>query len=509
MAPTYLPQLQRHFARSALAFAGLLAFAAPALAFDLEDVAKRAESLASADFVDPGREVPDWLVELPYDQWRDIRFRPERSLWRESGLPFEVQLFHAGLFYEKVVRVNEIDAKGVRPVVFSPAFFDYGKNTFASRVPYSLGFAGFRLHYPIKTASYKDEVIVFLGASYFRAVGRDQGFGLSARGLAIDTALPSGEEFPSFREFWLEKPRRGATALTLYALLDSRSVAGAYRFVVHPGVQTRTEVEMRLFFRRPVRKLGIAPLTSMFFFGENHDARFSDYRPEVHDSDGLMIETAQEWLWRPLANPVRLRGGAFLAQDPKGFGLVQRDRSFDHYQDLETRADLRPSTWVTTQGDWGVGHVELVEIPTESEMNDNIVAFWVPRRRADSVQPLRLAYDLSFYGEDPERPPLGRVVASRMDQGTYEDAVRYVIDFEGKRLASLTRDTVVQSILDVGHGGRGAELLEQQLIANPVTGGFRLVFQLRPIQDEPVDLRAYLRLGSEVLTETWADTLER
>src|SRR5947208_4276066 len=340
----------------ALAMLVVAVLPARAATFGLDDVAERARRLAEDPFRDAKGHVPDWLLKISYDQWREIRFRPEQALWRDRGVPFQVQFFHPGLYYNRTVRVNVVEAKGAHPVEFSPNQFDYGKTDFASRVPQKLGYAGFRVHYPIKARDYYDEVIVFLGASYFRAVGKDEGFGLSARGLGIDTAESWGEEFPYFKEFWLVRPAPRADRLTVYALLDSPSLAGAYRFVVRPGEQTAVEVECRLFLRKEVRKLGIAPLTSMFFHGENTIRHFDDFRPEVHDSDGLLLAFAGgEWLWRPLDNPRTLNVSGFEMTNPKGFGLLQRDRDFDHYQDLETRADKRPSVWLEASRDGGRG----------------------------------------------------------------------------------------------------------------------------------------------------------
>jgi glucans biosynthesis protein len=488
-------------------FATTLVADAPARAFDLDDVAAHAMKLATHAYEDPAGSVPKWLLGIRYDEWRDIRFRPDRALWKSERLPFHVQFFHAGLFYDRTVRLNVVRKDGVAPIEFSPDLFDYGKNDFGGRVPQDLGFAGFRLHYPIKTRAYFDEVIVFLGATYFRAVGRDQGFGLSARGLAIDTASPSGEEFPWFREFWLVEPRPNAKELTLFALLDSPSATGAYRFVVAPGPETRVDVELRVFARREIRKLGIAPLTSMFFHGENSVGYFDDYRPEVHDSDGLLIHAGTgEWIWRPLENPGALRVTSFQMQNPKGFGLVQRDRDPDHYQDLEARPDLRPTVWVAPTGDWGNGHVELVEIPTRDDTNDNVVSYWVPDGPPTPDSPLELAYSMYWYGENPGRPPGGRAVATRRDSGTFENARRLVVDFEGPALKALPAEAVVQGVLATGDPGgqRRAEVLDQQVTHNPTTGGWRLVFQVRPPDDDPIELRAFLRYGEDVLTETWS-----
>jgi glucans biosynthesis protein len=492
-----------------LGLAGIATAAAPPPAecrgFDLNDVAADAKKLAEQPFQDPKGQVPDWLLKINYDQWRDIRFRPHKALWRDDKKsPFQVQFFHPGLFYDRAVTINVVDDTGVHTVPFSPSNFDYGRNDFASKVPQNLGYAGFRLHAPFKKKNYYDEVIVFLGATYFRAVGRDQVFGLSARSLAINTALPSGEEFPFFKEFWLVKPAPKAKEMTVYALLDSPSLTGAYQFVVRPGVRTEVDVTARLFLRREVQKLGIAPLTSMFFRGENTNRYFEDFRPEVHDSDGLLLAFASgEWLWRPLDNPRSLNVNGFRMPNPRGFGLVQRDRDFEHYQDLETRAETRPSAWVTPKGEWGDGRVELVEIPTKSDTNDNIVAYWVPDKQPKPGQLVEFSYSLTWYGDAPKSPG-GRVIATRRDRAGKEDTYRFVIDFAGKELAELPADTVLRGVVSVAAGDGAAEVLDQHIVKNPVTGSWRLTFQIRPKTNEPIELRAFLDKGGQTLTETWS-----
>ncbi len=482
--------------------------AARAAAFGLDDVTAKARRLAQETFHDTKDTVPEWLVQISYDQWRDIRFRPEKALWADTRSPFRVQFFHPGLFYDRTVGINVVDRNGVRPFPFSPSLFDYGKNDFASKIPQNLGYAGFRVHYPLKNPRRLDELIVFLGASYFRAVGRGEGFGLSARALAIDTALPSGEEFPFFREFWLVTPAAGAHQLVLYALLDSPSATGAYRFVVTPGTQTVVAVESTVFLRKPVQKLGIAPLTSMFFFGENTLERVPDFRPEVHDSDGLLLNFASgEWLWRPLENPKTLQVNSFQALGPKGYGLMQRDRDFSHYEDLETRPDLRPSAWVAPRGDWRDGGIELVEIPTNSELNDNIVSYWVPRQLPKPGEPLSYAYTLSWYGDDPKRPPAGRVVATRQDYGKVPNVRRFVLDFAGGKLASIPASEVLRGVVTVLNGEEAATILDQHVVKNEVTGGWRLSFEIQPLTRDTLELRAFLDKGGDTLTETWSYAL--
>jgi glucans biosynthesis protein len=482
----------------------------PAIAatFNFDDVTTRAQQLAKDSFKDPRGEVPTWLTQITYDQWRDIRFRPERALWKDKRLPFQVQFFHPGLYYDRTVALNVVDDQGERPIQFSPNDFDYGRNEFASRVPQNLGFAGFRVHAPIKRKDYFDEVIVFLGASYFRAIGKDQVFGLSGRGVAIDTALPSGEEFPYFREFWLVTPQPGAKQLTIYALLDSASLTGAYQFVVRPGEQTALSVDARIFLRNPVKKLGIAPLTSMFFHGEANARQVEDFRPEAHDSDGLLVNfSSGEWLWRPLQNPRALSVSDFRASDIRGYGLIQRDRDFDHYQDLETRPDLRPSAWVVPHGNWGEGRVELVEIPTKADINDNIVAYWVPNNLPEPGKMSAWSYTIYWYSDDPNVSPGGRVVATRRDRGTVDGAYRFVIDFAGKKIESLPADTVLRGVVTIASGEDSAQLLDQQVVKNPVTNGWRLTLQIKPLRSDPVELRAFLDQGGTALTETWSDVI--
>jgi periplasmic glucans biosynthesis protein len=492
-----------------LAVLASLLLPSSARAFGWEDVVARAKEVSQQAFYAEEDGVPDWLAAITYDQWRALRYKPEQAIWKDPPLPFQLQFFHPGLFYNHPVAIHLIEGPDVRTVAFSPSQFDYGPNEFASRVPPDLGYAGFRVHAPIKSPEYLDEVIVFLGASYFRAVGRDQVFGVSARALAIDTAAPWGEEFPFFREFWIERPAPDAAEVTIFALLDSPGITGAYAFVVRPGVTTRVDVLATLFPRREIKKLGLAPLTSMFFHGENTRRFFDDFRPEVHDSDGMLVQFASgEWLWRPLDNPADLAVTSFEADDPRGFGLLQRDRSFSSYEDLETRAELRPSVWVQPLNAWGKGRVELVEIPTRSDTNDNVVAYWVPARTVKPGQPIEVAYRMLWYGDDVERPPLGRVVATRHDDGDAEGAQRFVVDFAGPELEAIPASEVVHGAL-VMRPEQEVELLGQQVRKNPITGGWRLTFQVRPQGKEVVDLRARLDLGGRALTEIWAYSLRR
>jgi glucans biosynthesis protein len=503
------------------------------VSFDLRTVADRALKLASAPFQDPSGQVPEFLLRIGYDQWRKIRFRKDHGLWNEEGSPFEVQFFHPGLLYNRTVKIGLVDADGIRDFPFSTDMFEYGDNDFADKVAHAtLNFSGFRVHAPINRRTYRDEVVAFLGASYFRAVSAGLQYGLSARGLALDTGLPSGEEFPYFREYWLLTPRPEDTAFTFFALLDSPGCTGAYKFVVTPGKRTVMDIDGVLFRRKDIAKVGLAPLTSMFFYGESLNGMPGDYRPEVHDSDVLLMKTQEgEWLWRPIENPRRLTITPFPMTHPAGFGLLQADTDFDHYQDLEARYELRPSVWIEPKGPWGQGRVELIEIPTDSEINDNIVSFWVPANpvsmdaegktveiKRPLLAPEPFSYRMTWFAPDESFIPLGIPVATRTIRLKDESMRRFVIDFEGETLAELPADAGLTSVVTIGDG---AKLTEKQLQKNEATGGWRLFLQVQidadrlkgvlPTSKPAIRLKALLKKGENLpdpLTVTWVYDLQ-
>ncbi len=477
--------------------------------FGFASVVQLAQQRAANAYQDRSQPLPDRLAHLTYDQYQSIRYRPHFALWRNQSL-FEVEFFQRGFNFGQRVEISEVVDGVVHPIRYNPAWFDFGKmNELARHMPATLGFAGFRVHYPLQTPTYKDELIAFLGASYFRVLGRNTVYGLSARGLALDTASTSGEEFPYFTDFWLVRPAQPEQrTLTIYALLDSPSVAGAYQFVILPGTVTQVTVNSQLFPRKRIAKLGIAPLTSMFLFGEDPAGhRFKDFRPEVHDSDGLLMQTgAGAWLWRPLTNPADLQVNRFMDQHPRGFGLSQRDRNFNHYLDSYSQFQRRPSYWVQPLGDWGKGGVELVEIPTDEEIHDNIVAYWVPSQPVERGKPLRFDYVLSAYLDAPLWPPGGRVIATRTgdfavggDKPT-DGAYNVMIDFAGGDLDGLDGTQPLKANVSA-KGGSVDRILVQRV---QETGEWRVTFRVMPsAPKQPVDLNCYLTLYGEALSETW------
>jgi len=475
----------------------------PAPRFGFDSVQRIAQQRANEPYRDHSGRLPDSLSRISYDDYRTIQFRGDQALWRHQAL-FEVQFFHRGFAYDKRVNVTEVGDDGVlRSVNYNPSQFEFGRGP-PKDLPADLGFAGLRVHFPLQTPDYKDELIAFLGASYFRLLGRDQNYGASARGLAINVATTGGEEFPYFTDFWLVRPAPEQRTLTIYAVLDSPSLTGAYRFEIRPGMTSAVEVTATLFARRSVEKLGLAPLTSMFLYGEDRPRPFDDYRPEVHDSDGLLMQTGPgEWLWRPLFNPHALRVSSFSDEHPRGFGLSQRDRDFADYQDEDAHYQRRPSYWIAPLGDWGKGTVELVEIPTGEDIHDNIVSYWIPALHLEPQKPLTFSYLMSAYSTSPRLSPGGRVIATRTavarGRGSGDSARRILIDFAGGDLDSLAGSQPVKPEIS-SHNGDIDSVSIQRLVEN---GVWRVSFRLLPRNSQAMDLRCYLTLYGEALTETW------
>ena len=486
----------------------LLPWSALADTFSFQTVIDKAEKLAAASWQAPP-QVPKFLQQLSYHDYQGIRFKPERSLWAEENTPFGVMLTPPGLFYQHAVALNIIQEGQTEPLIFDKSQFNYPNSELERLVPADLGYAGFKLTFPFAAPDVANQFLVFAGASYYRAVGRDNNFGLSGRGIAVNTGLPSGEEFPSFVEFWLEKPEPGAQSMTFYGLLDGKSLAGAYQFEVTPGAETLLQVRSVLFSRQDIELIGVAPLPSMFYYGENTLRPYGEWRPEVHDSDGLLIHdgSSDEWLWRPLNNPSALSMDYFATEQLRGFGLLQRDGDFRSYMDPEAIYHTRPSAWVEPQGEWGSWHVVLTQLPTPDETNDNIVAFWTPADRMQSETPHEYAYQVRFGNADVAANPMARAVDSFLGDGTRvgggdaAGAVRVIVDFAGGPLDERSADAPVTAQVTALEDG---EVLEHFVQYVPALERWRLSALVRPAANRPLAVRAFLQEGEDSLSETWS-----
>lgn len=486
---------------------------------NLDYVAQRALERAKHAFHSPRADLPKVLQQdnLDYDKYRDIRFRRDRALWTADSLPFRVEFFHPGYLYQEPVHIYEFTLTHVQPIRFVQDFFDYGKLDIASQIPSKTGYAGFRVLYPLNKTNQLDELGAFLGASYFRLLGKDQRYGLSARGLALDSG-ESGrpEEFPIFTDWWLGKPHNDDNELRLFAILDSVSATGAFEFLIRPGETTICNIEAVLYLREtnkvhavnprrlPLSTLGLAPLTSMFWFGKNSEHRPDDYRSEVHDSDGLLARMGNgEVLWRPLNNPPVMRHQIFSAPNIRGFGLMQRERSFAAYQDSFNPYHLVPGVWVEPHGNWGDGDLHLVELHSGFEGLDNIVAFWDPKNKPAPLQPYRFGYTLYWTRETDLKLSENKAVSTRTGLDlSCQDCRQVVIDFAGPKLDSLTENSPPVAIANCSPN---AVILNNQVTRNPYLNTWRVILKMQPKPGnvDPVDLRCTLQQGTNTLSETW------
>jgi periplasmic glucans biosynthesis protein len=480
-----------------------------------ESIQSRARDLAYKPFVPPNRDsLPSWMNDLSYDQYRDIRFNPNQALWATEKLPFRAMFFHPGYLYREPVTLNEFTSSHQQQIRLAEAFFNYGPLVAKhGDLPMEGGFAGFRLHAPLNNPDIFDELVAFQGASYWRALGKNQRYGISSRGIAVDTGADgAAEEFPSFREFWLKKPVETDTQAVFYALLDGPSYSGAYQFKITPGNESIVDVKAVLFARRAVQRLGIAPMSSMFWFGENSRRRFDDFRPEVHDSDGLAIRTGNgERLWRPISNDTgKLEFSSFEMEKCGGFGLLQRDRRFSAYEDGEASYHLRPSLWIEPTSDWGPGKVMLMEIPTTNELSDNTTAMWEPAHTPQPGERVEFSYRQHWtMDEDPSQAD-GHVVATRTGVHDWQKEQRTItVEFVGNALGQPSDQALTPLVQATGAGAEKVKIQGVTIQAMP-EARWRVAFQLAPATEGgkladigPVELRCCIKRGENFLTETW------
>lgn len=472
--------------------------------FTFESVRRMAEDLASKEYHPMDKELPKALQNLNYDDLRRISFDERASIWRMDRLPFQLQFFPRGGIRKEKIKVNVIDGSRVEAVSFSKNMFNYEQLRIKERrLDDDLGFNGFRINYPLNTIERLDELVVFQGASYFRALAKNLTYGLSARGLAINCGESTPEEFPEFIEFWVEKPDLEAEQIKMYALMDSPSLSGAYEMLIRPGADTVMDIHAMLYARKTVENLGLAPLTSMFWFGENSFSRFGDFRPEVHDSDGCLVSASSgEWSWRPLSNEGHLEVSNIADTNPKGFGLIQRDRDFSNYQDLETIYQMHPSAWVEPKGEWGAGEIRLVEIPTTTEYADNTVVFWVPAKPLTPEQPLEFAYRLHWMPSTPGRPSLSSVLNTWMGESaiTTPKTRRFALDFSNAEGLDRNHPEQVEPVVYL----RNATLRYKYIKVNWFNNTWRAYMGVEPdAVGQAVEVRCFLKSDETSRSETW------
>lgn len=463
--------------------------------FDFDALRTRARDMAAIAYTAPA-PMPESVDALNYDQYRKILFNTPSEIWKK--LPFALQFMHPGYLYHDGVVIHELAGRGVNTVPFSGKYYLYtGDYKPTPEDEARLKFAGFRLLRQRNPGNY-EEVISFLGASYFRAVGKDQNFGLSSRGLAVN-AIPAGaEEFPAFREFWIERPGSRAKTVKVYALLDGKSVTGAYEFTIYPEEATRVHVKAEIFARTRIESVGIAPLTSMFWYSAAGDQEaLSKSRPAVHDSDGLLVhEGKEDWIWHPVSNPAQPLASAFATGDLRGFGLLQRDRNAASYLDTEARYENRPGLWIAPTGKWGQGSVRLLELHTENEYADNVVAEWTPAEPLEAGKSLTLEYDMYWSAEEPSSPEILRVSSSHIARQPDTQHLQITLNFSGdKRVSSIGNDIRAEVKSREGVGITGVTV-------NKAGMGWNVSFNA-DVSASPAEITCVLNNGKRTLSEKW------
>jgi periplasmic glucans biosynthesis protein len=486
----------------------MLKFGAPRpFSFDLlKETAKR---MAGEPYVGPKRPSPEILAKIDYEAWGKIKFKMDHALFADGPQRFPVSFFHLGMFFAKAVEMNVVTNGEAREIIYDQSYFDMPDDSVAKQLPEGAGFAGLRIQEARDgTLDWtKNDWVAFLGAAYFRSIGELYQYGLSARAVALDVAVADrSEEFPDFTKFFIDSAETGNT-ITIYALLEGASIAGACKFRMERGKSVIMDIEQSLHLRAEIVRFGLAPLTSMYWFSETVKPTGADWRPEVHDSDGLAMWTgAGEHIWRPLNNPPRIMASAFLDENPRGFGLLQRDRNFDHYQD-GVNYDKRPSLWVEPHGQWGKGAIHLVEIPTDDEIHDNIVAMWVPATPAAAGTNVDLAYRLYWAADEPFPTPLARCVATRLGNGGQPGKPRpkgvrkFVVEFLGGELATLPYGVKPEPALWASRGTFSYVFTEA--VPDSVKGHWRAWFDLTVTGSDPVEMRLQLKVDEKIISETW------
>lgn len=479
----------------------------PARPFSFDSLTERAKQRSARPYEAPYRPAPDIVSRIVYEVHGKIRFRPDHALYAEGPGAYPATFFHLGNYFPTAVAMHAVDGEEAREILYSPDYFDMPQDSIARGLPPDAGFAGFRLHESRERDDWRtQDWVAFLGASYFRAIGELGQYGLSARGIAIDTAMPTPEEFPQFVEFYIAPAASADEPVIIHALLDGPSIAGAYRFAIRRTEGVVMDIEARLFMRRHVGRLGIAPLTSMFWYAEYGKGRILDWRPEIHDSDGLaMWSGSGERIWRPLNNPPATTTSTFADENPRGFGLLQRDREFSRYLD-GVRYDRRPSLWVEPLDGWGKGTVQCVEIPTDDEIHDNIGVFWTPAEPARAGQSYTLRYRLHWLAEEPyPAENVARTVATRIGRGGNpgnprpEGVYKFGVEFAGSALAELTEESKPDAVVETSRG----RINYVFMMPLPELERWQCQFDLEVEGKAPVELRVHLRVDGNAASETW------
>jgi periplasmic glucans biosynthesis protein len=463
-------------------------------AFDASLVIDAAKQLSQRAFVPPNVALPEPFSALNAESYQAIGHRPERRIWADENYGYEIEPLHRGSVYTTPVSLSIVEQGVVKRIVYDPNRYTFGKLSPPANLP-DLGFSGFKLF--LKGEADMD-FAVFQGATFFRSRAKAQEFGAVSRALAIKTGDTRGEEFPIFRAFWVERPGNDGI-ITVHGIADSESATAAFRFTLRPGDMTIIDTECTIFARIDIDHIGIGPIQGTFLFGPNRRRNIDDIRPQVHDVHGLqMLNGRSEWIWRPLNNPEQLQISSFMDENPRGFGLVQRDRDFSSFQDDDNRFDLRPTIWMEPIGDWGSGSVQLTEIPSNSELNDNIIAYWRPKEALLAGSRTAFSYRQFWCWVPPESMPLAQTVGFRIGRGSTARRRRCMVEFAGDMFASSEIPGLVMSL-----SAYSGQISGSKMMINTARKTARITFELDPGSEPACEMRLLLTVGDKPISETW------
>jgi periplasmic glucans biosynthesis protein len=463
--------------------------------FAADTVVNMAVALASKPFKAPEAPLPSLFSGLTFEQYASIRRVPGTAIWSNEKLGFSLEPLHRGFVFTTPIAINVVENGMAQRVIYESADFDFGQLQ-PTGVLGDLGFSGLRV-----LRSYDqgfEDVAIFQGASFYRARARGQAFGVTARGLAIRTGDEPGEEFPLFREFWIDKPSPAADTLTIHALLDSASVTGAFRFTLRPLETTIIDTEATLIARVAVDKLGFGPMAAAYLFSGLDHRRPDDVRAAAYESAGLQILTGSgEWLWRPVSNRETLQISAFSDVNPRGFGFLQRSRSFDAFYDDETHWELKPSLWIEPIGDWAAGDHRLLEIPAASEANENVIVQWRPKTAMAPATTQSIAFRQFWCWSPPTKPPLATCVSSR--HGKAGNRQRFAVEMAGDLFADPAKGAAASAEVQAAPG----KITSVRLFPYTDRRSVRVVFDLDPGSESYSELRLTLKVDNQAASETW------
>jgi len=440
------------------------------------------------------------LLPIEYEKYSEIRFKPEYTFWRENS-KFHMQFFPQGYIYQESIKINEVWEDYQTPIFYQGSYFSIPHGINIDKFNELSGFSGLKLLYPINSENVHEEFAVFQGSSYFRIISKGQIYGLSARGIAINTGLQTPEEFPIFSEFWIEKPKPKSEKVIVHSHLVGNSIEGYYKFTLYPGEVSKAEVTFESIIKRDIEKIGIAPLTSMFWYGESSTSLNPPY-PESHDSDGLLIQDDQTFIWIPLENPKKPTTTIFKVKKLKGFGLMQRDREFSSYEDPRYEYHKRPSAWVepVNSENWENGYISLYRIPTRDDLMDNIIVFYSPEKLPTKGDNIKFSYNIKMIDKLKLDDDFAEVVSTKIIQNKDKNLISFFIDFKGLDLKNFEEKDYKFNL-----EGEDYEVLE--CLLNPINNLDKLRVSIKLSQKNKnitsSTISGFISEDSKIKSEVW------